>query len=79
MTKKQQIEAALSMLEQIDRWMHCALVLGYLAVDLGLDAQEMNRIVRAPKEEIDKMLIERLKAKERPGGRAAHTHRKTQR
>lgn len=48
-------------LENMDKWLHCAILLGFLATDSGADQKEVDQLIQADKTEIDRLLLERLK------------------
>ena len=48
----------------MDKWLHLALLLGDIAIDHGADPSEVDRLIRADKGTIDKLLLERLKERD---------------
>lgn len=48
-------------LEAMDKWMHCAILMGYIAIEAGADEQIVNQLIRADKSEIDSQLLAKLK------------------
>jgi len=48
-------------LEAMDKWMHCAILLGYIAIEAGVDETKIDQLIRTDKTEIDNQLLEKLK------------------
>ena len=55
-------EAFKNTLTAMDKWMHLAIYLGYIAEEHGADKAEIDRLIRlAPKAEIDALLLTKMK------------------
>ena len=56
-------------LEAMDKWMHCAILLGYIAIEAGADGAMVDQLIRADKVEVDSQLLQKLK--ERANGNSS--------
>jgi hypothetical protein len=60
--RKSELEIFRRALTLSDKYIHLAIYLGYLATDHGADPAEVDRLIRlATKDEIDSLLLERMK------------------
>ena len=60
--RQAELETFRRALTQSDKWLHLAILIGYIATDHGADPAEIDRLVRiASKEEIDQLLLDRMK------------------